>query len=438
MKIQITIFIFILLIISLSGCNIENNDSDMTKEEALQLLSQKASEAVAGVSESDTIEDESDTSEIAEEISEDETDESEIAIESKVEPESTSETTEPEISSEAPTGDPVWSDYSVTKEMSSLTRMVVANRCDDLDDKKTVLCNELTDANKRSMVYSFINSYSGRVDVEDEIGMHYEEINCYVNSDKVNLMLSDLTGSDFSNFDLGRDVSCEGEEYKIIPSAGDPGIRYVDLVASSDQYGNIVMISTIEDGYYNEFTSMEGERRLVKVYAHMNQSSRWGFTIDQIDYMGKAPTPVLETSSEYSDSTATYWGRNLVDGKMNTTWVPGGSNGGLNESIIIQTSEESPIYGVSIANGYYKSEKAYYNNAIATKISISYNGKTDEYTLEKRVGYYAPLMDGDIAFSDMITFSEPVYTKEIVITILDAEAGDKYNDICISELLLIQ
>ena len=144
-------------------------------------------------------------------------------------------------------------------------------------------------------------------------------------------------------------------------------------------------------------------------------------------------TSVLEASEN-----ATYAPENLLDGNFSTAWVEGEAGVGTGTTITIKLEQPTLVYGLKFFNGYQKSKDLFAKNGRVKYVTIS-NG--DNILADSDIYYDKPYdMDTDFAEYDrpynLISFQQPTVVDEIVITIQDACAGDKYEDTAISEVLI--
>ncbi|MEO0641250.1 MAG: hypothetical protein AAFY70_16070, partial [Bacteroidota bacterium] len=156
----------------------------------------------------------------------------------------------------------------------------------------------------------------------------------------------------------------------------------------------------------------------------------------------------ISASSSLSPE-ATYGPKNLIDGNMETAWVEGASGLGIGESIEITLSFPKDIRAIFILPGYTKSQKAYEENARPQKIKVAvYIGEKgkgewremEEISLQDR--RYQTLMGDNIA-----ALAQPIMDigdvgdwniSKIRLTITAVYPGTKYDDTCISEVLLLE
>ena len=90
-----------------------------------------------------------------------------------------------------------------------------------------------------------------------------------------------------------------------------------------------------------------------------------------------------------------------------------------------------------LLNGFRKSEKTYYENNRVKKIRIAANGKSyGEYILKDRP--FKEINDFNFAYeADFIDLRYKSLPEEFDIEILEVYPGTKYNDTCISEIVIL-
>ena len=151
-------------------------------------------------------------------------------------------------------------------------------------------------------------------------------------------------------------------------------------------------------------------------------------------------------SIKASSTQKAYPIENLIDGNINTAWVEGKTDSGINEFIEIELANNPKLAAIIIVNGYTKSEKTYYTNNRIKKLKVEIefvenehrNSFSEEIELED-----IPYQLIDIkSFTPMasILFDSGDWgtkTKRIKLTILDVYKGTTYDDTCISELFLL-
>ncbi|MEQ8174798.1 MAG: discoidin domain-containing protein [Syntrophomonadaceae bacterium] len=114
----------------------------------------------------------------------------------------------------------------------------------------------------------------------------------------------------------------------------------------------------------------------------------------------------------------------VKDGDINTAWVEGRPDAGINEWVRLESRQSRPVSRIEIVNGYAASERLFMANNRPSKLKIEFS---DGATLT------ANLKDG-YGKENIIQLPKPVTTSSIKFTILDVYTGNKYNDTCIAEI----
>ena len=168
-----------------------------------------------------------------------------------------------------------------------------------------------------------------------------------------------------------------------------------------------------------------------------NPDSRYGVTLLYGRYReDKIKAASVVTSSQLPDAAGkSYSGMNLVDDDPTTVWCEGVKGTGIGETITLKLDKEQQVFGVMICNGYTADYDLYTNNGKLTRVDVDFgNGCSAEGDLE---GFaYEGYTSENLAESNRsrIELDEPVMTDTIIITILGAESGAKYDDTCVSEI----
>ncbi len=170
-----------------------------------------------------------------------------------------------------------------------------------------------------------------------------------------------------------------------------------------------------------------------------NPVSRYGVTLLFGRYReGKVDVSWAVASSELEGSkNKTYTAMNLVDGNFSTVWAEGVPGTGVGETVTLYLDGEQPVYGVYICNGYTADYDLFEKNGRLTEAEVDFgHGRT------AKAGFYGYSYEGiePQYLADLnrtkIELDEPVMTDEITIMITGAEKGTKYDDTCISEILV--
>jgi hypothetical protein len=139
-------------------------------------------------------------------------------------------------------------------------------------------------------------------------------------------------------------------------------------------------------------------------------------------------------TAKATSEKAGYPAKNIGDLKNETAWVAG-KNGGLNESVTLTLNKPSHVSEIGIVPGYAKSKTLYFTNNRVEELEVVVNGNhvvkaalPDEYIGLGPYGYKGyDLIDLGNYAGD---------TRTITLTVRKVYPGSKYNDTCISEVLL--
>lgn len=155
-----------------------------------------------------------------------------------------------------------------------------------------------------------------------------------------------------------------------------------------------------------------------------------GFSSGMLDnqYIG-----AVLASSELTDSAQTYKVDALFDGNKDTCWAEGVEGNGAGEYIKIEFSTTINLTEIYLLNGYMKNEDVYNKNGKIKRVELSFSDGTSLDVDLQECSYQKA---EDQTFSDCILMDAPISTDYLKITILEAEAGTKYDDICLSEVEL--
>ena len=127
-----------------------------------------------------------------------------------------------------------------------------------------------------------------------------------------------------------------------------------------------------------------------------------------------------------------YAGKNLGDSKLATAWVEGANGYGIGQKIDIvfqdgENLKNIPFRGISIVNGYAKSDTAWKTNARVKTMKLYHNEKPI-MTLE----LLDTRLPQEVSFGAISVSARDVVSLEI----LDVYKGTKYQDTAISEINL--
>ena len=150
--------------------------------------------------------------------------------------------------------------------------------------------------------------------------------------------------------------------------------------------------------------------------------------------------------SELTEGATVYSAKNLLDGNYSTPWVEGASDFGKKQKIQLKlygnpskfnSYNYENITHLYLLNGFRKNEKTYYENNRIKTLRLWVNGK-DCGTVELKDKPFRTVNDFNFAYEADLLNSERLWNvKTIEIEILDVYKGTKYNDTCISEIVVL-
>ena len=255
----------------------------------------------------------------------------------------------------------------------------------------------------------------------------------YMSEDDLKKALKDIYGA-------GEIIS--GYEVKV-----DNGKVYYDF-GDGEPWKAVDHPQFFEDDKYILFTgaSIYGDNSSVEFYVghadilfKKNSDSKYGVTLVYGRYRkDNIKISSVETSSELAASKGkTYSGKNLIDGDFKTVWCEGAKGEGVGETITLKLDKKQLVSGIQICNGYTASYDLYNSNGVLTDVSIDFgNGKK----VDDKINGYANAGDTAEVLAEsnynVIELDEPVETDTITIKITGAKSGAKYDDTCVSEVVV--
>jgi hypothetical protein len=141
------------------------------------------------------------------------------------------------------------------------------------------------------------------------------------------------------------------------------------------------------------------------------------------------------TSSTLPGDNDRYSVRNLFDGDINTVWATDGN--GIGAVIEIEFAD---VQFIGILNGFVRSKELYYDNARVKKLKVEtgyHNGQKlllgEGFEYEFDDTPYEEL-DKDLPRSSAVQIRANSYVR---LTILEVYPGRKYQDVCLSEIYVL-
>lgn len=149
-------------------------------------------------------------------------------------------------------------------------------------------------------------------------------------------------------------------------------------------------------------------------------------TQEEFDALSLSKLAVSEISatSEYISKKGNYFGAdNLLDAGMDTSWQEGEEDGGIGQSIRLTLAAPAVIRAMCIYNGKQTGTEAFYeNNRVAS------------FTVFDNLLVELP----DDMEPQYIVFDNPPEAGEVIITLQSVFSGIKWNDTCITQIILYE
>lgn len=121
-----------------------------------------------------------------------------------------------------------------------------------------------------------------------------------------------------------------------------------------------------------------------------------------------------------------YGAQNVLDDDPATAWIEGAKGDGVGESLLLTLNKPTKVSQVGIMGGYGKSKNIYFANNRVAELKVVIN---DSYTITRSL-YDAMTLQ----FLDVGNYSKEVKTIKLMITKI--YKGTKYDDTCISEIVI--
>ena len=181
----------------------------------------------------------------------------------------------------------------------------------------------------------------------------------------------------------------------------------------------------------------------VSITMTANPESIWGgYTLKSIDKWEEIANPTMESitkqdfnlsaSSTLQQAGYDYSVGSLLDGNTQTCWAEGVSGTGEGESITFSSDETKTVSGLAILPGYCKSEDLFYKNGMPLDIEITSGDKTWKWSFYGFEPNFSSPMDSMV----FIDFGGDIDMNECTVTLSACKSGNKYDDICITEMFL--
>ncbi|KXX69647.1 hypothetical protein [Flammeovirga sp. SJP92] len=169
--------------------------------------------------------------------------------------------------------------------------------------------------------------------------------------------------------------------------------------------------------------------------SNQHKNGRYSFGVSEIELLDENENPYaintpklikgqVKASSALTPEIA-YSPNNLVDGQKENAWSEAVKGLGVGQKINFSLEEEVQVKQLKIWNGYQRSKEHFVANASMQSFTFgTKGGEKKSYTIKRKEG--GQVIDLGTTFSG----------KEFELEITGADAGTKYQDLVISEILL--
>lgn len=197
-----------------------------------------------------------------------------------------------------------------------------------------------------------------------------------------------------------------------------------------------------EDGYFKAKVSGTNVKE-IKPLTISYEVSNYKFS-KVISGLDKKPKGLKAEAT--STLRGNYQASNLIDGDFNTAWVEGKSGSGVGESVTLRC-EAFPLVAVVMYGGYTKDKKTYTTNNRVKRVRLEFilaEGKDNYFKpgpeeIELQDLPFQEIGDDNCGKLAQVLYSfgdGSVWIEGVKITILEVYKGSKYDDTCLSELIL--
>ena len=249
-------------------------------------------------------------------------------------------------------------------------------------------------------------------------------------------------------------LTFDNGEYGIILADGAPlyTVRYLEGIRQGDTV--TALMELLETG-----STVRTSAGCYQVKYGIDPGSVFGHHLISVE---KLPDPDGAFSEISASSTLAEAGQDhspavLRDHDMTTAWSEGVGGTGVGETIRLSAQGVQKVHGIRLGLGFLKDQGLLERNGRPAALHFAFSDGTeldavfepDLYGVEMKEGVQAsyhvtPLAAGygadrwELAqgYLDYVSFGQEIETEWIEITITGARAGTKYEDTCISELVV--
>ncbi|MEZ0275680.1 MAG: hypothetical protein ACAH88_12310 [Roseimicrobium sp.] len=155
-----------------------------------------------------------------------------------------------------------------------------------------------------------------------------------------------------------------------------------------------------------------------------NDEGKW--ELHRSDFAAKASSALPSEGSQNYDAEM------IADHNRMTAWVEGVPGDGIGESITLTLPKPAMVRKVGMVNGFARNEDLYRANGRVAKLDVSVNGGKPS-----RVEIPDELLTSEYFYFDLPS-PKGELVKSVTLTIAGVYKGTKFEDTCISDVVLVQ
>ncbi|MGI6173042.1 MAG: discoidin domain-containing protein [Christensenellales bacterium] len=220
--------------------------------------------------------------------------------------------------------------------------------------------------------------------------------------------------------------SKSGEGYSFLRAEGEPAtVIAVNAITSLGDGDFEVDFSAWFDVHY----AFDWFRYTGTAVLTVNEDAPYGATVRSIDLVRGDITAFADASADevLDDQYGfNYAPENAIDGQLDTCWAYTGSD--KQPALTLRADAPQEVRGIVITGGYAKSESIFEKNCRIKQLRVTLSdGTVMEFVLDEVEGYEG---------MRVVPFEAICLTDSIEIVVTDVYPGSKYDDVCVSEILV--
>ncbi|NLP14898.1 MAG: discoidin domain-containing protein [Clostridium sp.] len=273
-------------------------------------------------------------------------------------------------------GNDISSENNLTDEQIEMLEQVIPGFWNRTDAHQEFLSKDIANNDLFNWFYSYLlDSFFNKLP-----GISYEQIehSLVVTNSDVNKITTGLLGvavdeKKITESNYGEYYDKESKKWHFPIASGEPKPSAVICNIKNVQGKQLIITGYVYRGSCMEFTGTYDPLYRFVAEGVINPESNFGCTIEKITFGNENYIRSIEASSELTDSSGTYYIKNILDNNYKTAWVPENTNGSVGQYVTINLDKNQELYGFAIANGYFKSLESYENNGKVKRIKLIFD-----------------------------------------------------------------